>query len=115
MTTELLNNINFKILLKAHNNDFGKAKDAWDKICSMGKFGNVPHTYEGGLDMQGMRTMLDEQKQGQQTAVTLNAGYAVGYGGQIERANTLAPSWDTHELADRIKRIEDIASGDNPY
>lgn len=113
MPTDLLNNVNFTLLLKQHDGNFARAKQAWDRILQLGRFGNVPHSYEGGLDLQGMRVMLDEQKQGQKQAITLNAGYAMGRGGQIEKANTLAPE-APDDLDERIKRIEDIASGDNP-
>lgn len=113
MTTELLNNINFKLLLSQHHGDFSRAKAAWDRILQLGRFGNVPYTYEGGVDVQGMRVMLDEQKQDQKQAITLNAGYQMVHG-RMERANTLAPD-APDDLEDRIKRIEDIASGDNPY
>lgn len=112
--TETLNNINFQLLLKQHGGNYTRAKQAWDRICQMGRFGDVPHTYEGGLDLQSMRIMLDEQKQKQSQAVTLNVGFAYDTRtGQMERANTLAPEAPS-DLQDRISRIEDIASGDDP-
>lgn len=111
---EALHNINFQILLKQHGGDYTRARQAWDRICSMGRFGNVPHTYEGGLDLEGMRVMLDEQKQKQKQAVTLNVGFAYDpRRGTTEQANTLAPDAPS-DLEDRIKRIEDIAMGADP-
>lgn len=112
--TETLNNVNFKILLKQHGGNFARAKQAWDRILQLGRFGDVPHTYEGGLDVQGMRVMLDEQKQKQKQAITLNVNYAYDRRtGDREQYNTLAPEAPS-DLHDRISRIEDIASGDDP-
>ena len=113
-TTETLNNVNFAILLKQHNGDYTRAKQAWDRILQLGRFGDVPHTYAGGLDVQGLRVMLDERKQKQQQALTLNVGFAYDTRTKnIDGANRLAPE-APGDLQDRISHIEDIASGDDP-
>lgn len=114
MQSQTLDNINFQILLKQHGGNFTQAKKAWDRILSLGRFGDVPHTYEGGLDLGGMRVMADEARQKQAQALTLNVGFQYDpRKGKAEQANTLAPEAPS-DIEDRIKRIEDIASGDDP-
>lgn len=110
--TTVLDNVNFKILLKQHGGDFARAKAAWDKICQIGGFGNVPHTYEGGLDVRGMHVMLDEKKQGQATSMAFNPKYVMR-GNNIIANHQPVPEADD-ALEERIHKIEDIASGDNP-
>ena len=55
-----MNNVNFQLLLRAHNGDVAKAQKAWAGICNIGRFGNVPSSYEGGLDLYGARVAIDE-------------------------------------------------------
>lgn len=107
-----LNNVNYQILLKQHNGDEGRARAAWRQILGLGGYGDVPFEYEGGLDVQGLRVLVDEQKQKQSQAVAFNVqSYASGTRAQLARQNVpQAPS----DLGDRIKQIEDIASGDKP-
>ncbi len=95
----VLDHVSFKILLKAHNGDFQRAKQAWDSILSLGGFGGVPLTYEGGLDIRGLRVAADEQSQGgNEEFMTFNAD-----------GEPLPP---TGINPDNIKRIEDLAVGD---
>ena len=111
---QVLDNVNFRVLLAQHGGDYTRAKKAWDRILGLGRFGDVPHEYEGGLDLGGMRRMLDERKQGQKQALTLNVGFSFdGRKKTFEQQNTLAPE-APGDLDDRIKQIEDIASGDDP-
>ena len=114
MQSPTLDNVNFRVLLAQHGGDYTRAKKAWDRILGLGRFGDVPHEYEGGLDVSSMRRMLDERKQNQRQALTLNVGFQYDKRtGSTEQANQLAPEAPT-DLEDRIKRIEDIASGDDP-
>ena len=99
-----MNNVNFQILLKQHNGDFPRAKKAWDTILGLGGYGDVPHEYEGGLDVQGLRILLDERKQKQSQAQVMTM-----HKGQVMHVPQCPP-----DLEDRIKKIEDIASGDHP-
>lgn len=106
MTTETFNNVNFQILLKQHGGDQIRALAAWQKILKLGRFGDVPHTYAGGLDVGGLRTLADErsQKQYQAEVMSFYKGNAV----PIQECGN-------DDLGDRIKQIEDIAAGDSPY
>ncbi len=114
MHQQTLDNVNFRVLLAQHGGDYTRAKKAWDRILGLGRFGDVPHQYEGGLDIKGMRVMLEERKQKQKQALTLNVGFQYDRrSGTMEQANTLAPE-APGDLEDRIKQIEDIASGDDP-
>lgn len=114
MLAPTLDNVNFRVLLAQHGGDVTRAKKAWARILQLGRFGDVPYTYEGGLDVHSMRVMLDEQKQNQKQAITLNVGFSFdGRKKSVEQENVLAPEAPT-DLEDRIKRIEDIASGDDP-
>lgn len=96
-----LDNVNFQILLKQHGGNFAQAKKAWDRICHLGGFGNVPVTYEGGLDVKGMRITQDEISQGEIRALQFDPN-----------ARQAIPRQVSPTLADDIKRIEDLASGD---
>ena len=49
-----INNVNFRLLLESHNGDMGKALAAWQRICSLGGYGDVSPQYEGGLDVKGL-------------------------------------------------------------
>jgi hypothetical protein len=82
-----LDHVNFQLLLKQHGGNFERAKQAWDAICQLGHYGNVPHTYDGGLDIKGIRLRLEEEGR---------------------RASAIWASGDD------VKRIEDIAAGDDP-
>jgi hypothetical protein len=95
-------NINFQILVKMHNGDVGRAKAAWDQICQLGRYGNVPPTYEGGLDVKGLKIALEEKEERKADVRT----YAPGHGG--------VPNQFSPTLADDIKKIEDLAVGDKP-
>lgn len=100
-----LANVNFQILLKMHNGDVGRAEAAWKKICQLGRYGDVPTSYQGGLDVKGLKIALDENKTGQrafemQTRATGKEG-------------TFVPAL-SETLEDDIKRIEDLAAGDRP-
>lgn len=97
-------NVNFEILLKMHNGDVGRATQAWKKICSLGQFGDVPPSYQGGLDVKGLHVAADETQQG--SYVRGNPKF--GQPGQPEILY-IAPI-----RRDDIKRIEDLASGDKP-
>lgn len=112
MSEAVLNNVNFQLLLKQHGGNFPRAKAAWDKILSLGGFGDVPFHYEGGLDVGGLRVLLDEQKQGQAQAVAMNIHHAA-QGGQAVAFEAPVPS-AASDLEDRIKKIEDLANGDDP-
>lgn len=96
-------NVNFEILLKMHNGDMGRARAAWDKICALGKYGDVPPTYEGGLDVKGLQIAAEETEQG--TYKRMNPLYGKVPAQPIYL--TTAPI-----SADDVKRIEDIAAGD---
>lgn len=89
-----------------HNGDMGRARAAWEKICQLGRYGNIPITYEGGLDVKGLKIALDEQKTGESEQYAIKT-YAAGKGG------TDAPQMSV-TLSDDIKRIEDLAAGDKP-
>jgi hypothetical protein len=98
-----LANVNFQILVKMHNGDVGRAEAAWKKICQLGRYGNVPPSYQGGLDVKGLKNGLEDVKSG-------HFAYEV---------ETYAPGQNAHTqfaptLEDDIKRIEDLAAGDNP-
>lgn len=97
-----LNNINFQILLNQHGGDVARATLAWEKILSLGKFGAVPANYSGGLDIGGLRVMVDEVKQGDYRRHNPLASYP----GQ--------PEYLTDALVgeDELHQIEDIAAGD---
>lgn len=99
-----LANVNFEILLKMHNGDIGRATQAWKKICSLGQFGDVPPAYEGGLDVKGLQIAAEESEQGSYVRGNPKAGQAgqppVLYIAPVDR--------------DNIKRIEDLAAGDQP-
>lgn len=80
-----LHHVSYQILLKAHNGDHAKATAAWEAICRLGGYGSVPTTYEGGLDVTGLRISLE------------------------------TPRPDLPQATkDDIKRIEDLAAGDKP-
>lgn len=108
----MLENVNFKILLKQHGGDFVRAKQAWDKILQIGGFGNVPHTYEGGLDVRGMHVLLDERKQGQATAIAFNPRYAAQGTNPIADHRPLPEA--ASDLEEKIHKIEDITAGNDP-
>ena len=94
MLAPTLDNVNFRVLLAQHGGDVTRAKKAWARILQLGRFG--------------------EQKQNQKQAITLNVGFSFdGRKKSVEQENVLAPEAPT-DLEDRIKRIEDIASGDDP-
>ena len=112
MTATILENVNFKILLQQHGGNFARAKEAWDKILAIGGFGNVPHTYEGGLDVRGLHVLLDERKQGQATAIAYSPRYAVR-GSQVIPDHQEVPQ-AADDLEEKIHKIEDIAAGDDP-
>lgn len=99
-----LANVNFEILLKMHNGDMGRAKAAWEQICSLGRYGNVPLTYEGGLDVKGLKNGLEDVKSGHYEYEVKT--YAPGHKATLTQ---FAPT-----LEDDIKRIEDLAAGDKP-
>ncbi len=107
--TNPLNNVNYRLLLEAHGGNVQKARAAWDKIRHLGKFGNVPFEYEGGLDVGGMRVVVEERRQNQSQATA----FTLGSGRPAFEMQTVEESVEDYE--DRIKRIEDIAAGDNPY
>src|SRR4051812_10141015 len=62
--TEALDNISFRLLLQQHGGDVRRATEAWEKICQLGNFGNIPTSYEGGLDIKSLRIYRDEVDQG---------------------------------------------------
>lgn len=109
----ILDNVNFKLLLQQHGGDYSRAKAAWDKILQLGGYGNVPHNYEGGLDVKGLRVMLEERQQGQAQAVAFNPHYVAARNGEAVAEHTPIPR-GPENLEDVIHKIEDIAAGDNP-
>lgn len=115
MILSTLDNVNFRLLVRAHNGNLEKATAAWNRICKLGGFGAVPVTYEGGVDVKGIRISRDEYDHGG------NDGF--------ERTEKM----EFNELVDRhflklqvplpvplpppsddIKRIEDLTAGDKP-
>lgn len=96
-------NVNFEILLKMHGGDMGRAQAAWNKICALGKYGDVPATYSGGLDVRGLQVADEETKQGVYKRMNPLYGKVLG---QPEFVTTAPIS------SDDVKRIEDLASGD---
>lgn len=112
MNTDTLDNVNYRILLKQHGGDEMRARAAWAQILGLGGYGNVPFEYEGGLDVHGLRVVVDEAKQKQSQAVAYNVtSYARGT--EAYTTPTAIPQAPSG-LEDRIKQIEDIASGDKP-
>lgn len=101
----MIANVNFEILVKMHGGDVGRAKQAWDKICSLGKYGDVPPTYQGGLDVRGLQIADEESKEGSYRRANPLYGRVMN---QPEILTTAPVS------SDDIKRIEDIAAGDKP-
>jgi hypothetical protein len=95
-----LHNVNFQLLLQAHGGNQQRALQAWERICSLGQFGNVPPTYEGGLDVQGLRNLRDDDEE----------RFQVQHQGK--QRSEYIPTSPT--LSDDIKRIEDLAAGDSP-
>lgn len=104
MSTATIDNVNFRLLLKAHNGDESRARLAWEKICQLGGFGGIPFEYEGGLDTKGLRIGRDEFDNG----IIHNGREVIAIAGRTFSAPLPPPS------ADDIKRIEDVASGDRP-
>jgi hypothetical protein len=101
--TELAN-VNFEILLKMHGGNVERAKHAWQQICQLGRYGNVPETYQGGLDVKGLKNALEDVKSGHYEYEVKT--YAPGHKGV---ATQFSPT-----LEDDIKQIEDLAAGDKP-
>lgn len=100
--SEPLNNVSFQLLLKMHNGDVNRATEAWRTICRLGRFGDIPTSYDGGLDIKGLRIFRDEFDQGG------NPEFAK------ESRGSQHDDVPTPASADDIKRIEDIAAGDKP-
>ncbi len=96
-----LNHVSFDLLVKAHNGNVGKAKQAWQAICGLGGFGDVPTDYQGGLDTKGIGIARDEMDQGEIGFVRVNPV-------DQQQIRILPPT------ADNLKRIEDYAAGDTP-
>lgn len=101
--TETFDNINFQILLKQHGGNMNRALYAWRRICELGRYGDIPHTYEGGLDLKGIRIRLDEESQKEITGVIYHP---------ITKQPLLV---EDRASTDDAKRIEDIAAGDDPH
>lgn len=99
MIADTLHNVNFAILLKQHGGNYPRAKAAWEKICTLGGYGNVPEDYAGGLDVKGIRIARDEFDQGEPQAMRVDP-------------LTQKMIYFTPTSVDDIKRIEDMASGD---
>jgi len=81
-----------------------RATEAWEKICSLGKFGAVPVNYAGGLDIGSLRNVIEDVRSG-------------NYQRSNPRANEPGePVYFTTPLVseDDIKQVEDIAAGDVP-
>ncbi len=112
MDATTLNNVNFRILLQQHNGNLERAQAAWRQILSLGGYGNVPFEYEGGVDVKGLRVLLEERQQKQSQAEAFNIqSYAKG----TQAFTTHQPVPETFsDLDDRIKKIEDLAAGDKP-
>lgn len=110
--TGVLDNVNFRLLLDAHGGNFERAKAAWDRILHLGGYGDVPFEYEGGLDVGGLRVLADERRQKQAQGVAMNV-HSQAHGGKSFLSHVPVPE-PAGDLEDRIKQIEDIASGDKP-
>jgi len=105
--TQTLNNVNFQLLLKAHGGNLERAMTAWQKICALGGYGDVPATYQGGLDVEGIRIARDEFDHGGNPEFARTGALDCAEL-QIPLPTPLPP------MADDIKRIEDLAVGNNP-
>jgi hypothetical protein len=112
MTTDTLDNVNYRILLQQHGGDESRARAAWRQILGLGGYGAVPFEYEGGLDVRGLRILVDEKRQGQVQALAMNLAHTA-IGGRPQMLNVPVPD-TANDLEDKIKQIEDIASGDKP-
>ena len=112
MHTDTFDNVNYRILLKQHNGDESRARAAWHRILNLGGYGDVPFEYEGGLCVAGLRVLADERSQGQSLAVSYNMASEARGGTAYTRP--MARPEPAGDLNDRIKQIEDIASGDRP-
>lgn len=99
-----LNNVNFQILVQQHGGNVARAKEAWEQICLLGRYGNVPHLYAGGLDVKGLKNALEDVKSGHYEHEVKT--FAVGLPRQEPQ---FSPT-----LEDDIKQIEDLAAGDKP-
>lgn len=96
--SQQLNHVSYAILLKQHGGNHGMATQAWNAICQLGGFGNVPTSYEGGLDVKGISIARDEFDQGEGPFLRVTPD---------RRPISFEPP-----TADDIKRIEDYAAGD---
>lgn len=107
-----LDNVNYQILLQQHGGDEVRARAAWQQILGLGGFGDVPFEYAGGLDVAGLRVLADERRQKQAQAVAMNV-QSMAHGDTSFLSHVPVPE-PAGDLEDRIKQIEDIASGDKP-
>lgn len=105
MSSQTLNHVSFDLLVKAHNGNRGKAKQAWDAICQLGGFGSVPTEYAGGLDTKGINIARDEVNQGERAFLRV-----------LPQLDAPVPQFIYIEppSSDDLKRIEDYAAGDTP-
>lgn len=99
--TATLDHVSFQILLKQHNGNRAMAEQAWRAICQLGGFGNVPTSYQGGLDVKGINIARDEFDQGEEPFLRVDAP-------------TGDPISFEPPTLDDLRRIEDYASGDKP-
>lgn len=103
-------NVNFQILLKQHGGNRERALKAWEAICHLGGFGYVPPSYEGGLDVKGLRIARDEwdhgARQGEDIPVATNKAWWNGVAVDVPIPEPA--------LLDNLKRLEDLAAGDRP-
>lgn len=88
-----MSNVTLKSLMETHGSG---AEAAFDKIRSLGGYGDVPPTYRGGLD-----TTSASMKEGQDYAAERHG---------ITTSEAVAQGLAVSD--DNIKRIEDIVAGD---
>ena len=94
-----LNHVSFEILLKAHGGDHGKAQKAWNAICHLGGYGNIPTNYTGGLDVKGLYIAQEEFDNPRSRKIGLDG---------------LPMPLPPPPTSDDMKRLEDLAAGDKP-
>jgi hypothetical protein len=115
MILDTLDNVNFRLLVRAHNGNLERATAAWHHICALGGFGSVPVTYEGGVDVKGIRTSRDEYDHRGNT--TIERGDHLDFDAIVDqhfmKLQVPLPV-PVPPREDDIKRIEDIAAGDKP-
>lgn len=88
--------VSFKLLLKSHNGDHGKALNAWRMICSLGGYGDVSPDYEGGLDLSPITIAQAREAQAKK--------YGISEAEVVSRGLALGEN--------EIRIIQDLSAGD---